>query len=113
MGTNIQTYKLDEAAYRGERFAGHGTDLKGNNDLLCITRPQVVEAVHAAFLEAGADIIETNTFNSTSLSQEDYKLAGLAYELNLAAAACAPAGPRNGWRRRTASAASSPGLSGR
>jgi 5-methyltetrahydrofolate--homocysteine methyltransferase len=89
MGTNIQQYKLDEAAYRGTRFANHGTDLKGNNDLLCITRPAVVEEVHAAFLEAGADIIETNTFNSTSLSQADYHLEPLAYELNLAAAGCA------------------------
>ena len=89
MGTNIQQYKLDEAAYRGERFARHGTDLKGNNDLLCITRPAVVEEVHAAFLNAGADIIETNTFNSTSLSQADYHLEALAYELNLAAAGCA------------------------
>ncbi len=89
MGTNIQTYKLDEAAYRGERFASHPSDLKGNNDLLSITRPQVVEEVHAAFLQAGADIIETNTFNATSLSQADYKLEPLAYELNLAAAACA------------------------
>ena len=89
MGTNIQRYKLDEAAYRGERFASHPVDLKGNNDLLCLTRPQVVEEVHAAFLEAGADLIETNTFNSTSLSQADYQLESLAYELNLAAAACA------------------------
>ena len=89
MGTNIQAYKLDEAAYRGERFASHHVDLKGNNDLLCLTRPQVVEDVHAAFLEAGADLIETNTFNSTSLSQADYQLESLAYELNLAAAACA------------------------
>ena len=89
MGTNIQRYKLDEAAYRGERFVSHHVDLKGNNDLLCLTRPQVVEDVHAAFLEAGADIIETNTFNSTSLSQADYQLESLAYELNLAAAACA------------------------
>ena len=86
MGTNIQTYKLDEAAYRGERFANHHSDLKGNNDLLCITRPQVVEDVHAAFLQAGADIIETNTFNATTLSQADYHLEPLAYELNLAAA---------------------------
>jgi 5-methyltetrahydrofolate--homocysteine methyltransferase len=89
MGTNIQRYKLDEAAYRGERFADHGSDLKGNNDLLSITRPSVVEEVHTAFLEAGADIIETNTFNATSLSQADYHLESLAYELNLAAAACA------------------------
>ena len=89
MGTNIQTYKLDEAAYRGERFAEHRIDLKGNNDLLSITRPQVVEEVHEAFLTAGADLIETNTFNATSLSQSDYGLETLAYELNLAAAGCA------------------------
>ncbi len=89
MGTNIQQYKLDEAAYRGARFASHPSDLKGNNDLLSITRPNVVEDIHAAFLAAGADIIETNTFNSTSLSQADYHLEALAYELNLAAAACA------------------------
>ena len=89
MGTNIQAYKLDEAAYRGERFAHHPSDLKGNNDLLCLTRPQVVEAVHTAFLEAGADLIETNTFNATSLSQADYGLESLAYELNVAAAGCA------------------------
>ena len=89
MGTNIQRYKLDEAAYRGERFANHASDLKGNNDLLSLTRPQVVEEVHTAFLEAGADIIETNTFNATSLSQADYGLEFLAYELNLAAAGCA------------------------
>ncbi len=89
MGTNIQRYKLDEAAYRGARFADHASDLKGNNDLLCITQPHVVEEIHRAFLEAGADIIETNTFNSTSLSQADYHLESLAYELNLAAAGCA------------------------
>ena len=89
MGTNIQSFKLDEAAYRGERFANHPSDLKGNNDLLSLTRPQVVEEVHTAFLEAGADIIETNTFNATSLSQADYGLEFLAYELNLAAAGCA------------------------
>ncbi len=89
MGTNIQTYKLDEAAYRGTRFADHRIDLKGNNDLLAITRPQVVEEVHAAFLSAGADLIETNTFNATSLSQSDYGLETLAYDLNVAAAGCA------------------------
>ena len=89
MGTNIQMYKLDEAAYRGERFANHHSDLKGNNDLLCITRPQVVEEIHTAFLRAGADIIETNTFNATTLSQADYHLEPVAYELNLAAAGCA------------------------
>jgi 5-methyltetrahydrofolate--homocysteine methyltransferase len=89
MGTTLQQYKLDEAAYRGERFAGHPTDLKGNNDLLCLTRPQVVEEVHAAYLQAGADLIETNTFNATTLSQADYGLESCAYELNVAATACA------------------------
>ena len=89
MGTNIQRYKLDEAAYRGDQFANHRIDLKGNNDLLCLTRPQVVEEVHAAFLTAGADLIETNTFNATSLSQSDYGLETLAYDLNVAAAGCA------------------------
>ncbi len=89
MGTTIQQYRLDEAAYRGERFANHPSDLKGNNDLLCLTRPQVVEEVHTAYLEAGADLIETNTFNATTLSQADYGLEPLAYELNTAAAAIA------------------------
>ena len=105
MGTTIQQYKLGEAAYRGERFASHPSDLKGNNDLLCLTRPQVVEEVHTAYLQAGADLIETNTFNATTLSQADYGLEALAYELNVAAAAVA--------RRRTAAAGSSPGPSGR
>jgi 5-methyltetrahydrofolate--homocysteine methyltransferase len=89
MGTNIQTFKLDEAAFRGERFAGHHVDLKGNNELLSITRPDVIESIHEAFLEAGADIIETNTFSSNRLSQKDYQLEGLAYELNIAAVGCA------------------------
>ncbi len=89
MGTVIQSHRLDEAAYRGERFAGHGRDLKGNNDLLSLTRPAVIEQIHADYLEAGADLLETNTFNATSLSQADYGLEGLAYEMNLAAAGCA------------------------
>ena len=89
MGTTIQQYRLDEAAYRGERFANHPSDLKGNNDLLCLTRPQVVEEVHTAYLQAGADLIETNTFNATTLSQADYGLEALAYELNVAAAGVA------------------------
>lgn len=89
MGTNIQAHRLTEAQYRGGRFAAHGSDLKGNNDLLSLTQPAIIEDIHAAFLESGADIIETNTFNATSLSQADYDLAGIAYELNLAAAGCA------------------------
>ncbi len=86
MGTMIQTYKLDEAAFRGERFKDWRKDLKGNNDLLNLTRPDVIEAIHRQYLEAGADIIETNTFNSQAISLADYGMEPLAYELNLAAA---------------------------
>ncbi|MBS0660526.1 MAG: homocysteine S-methyltransferase family protein [Verrucomicrobia bacterium] len=89
MGTTIQRYKLTEEEYRGERFAAHPTPLKGNNDLLCLTKPEVIEGIHRAYFDAGADLVETNTFNATSLSQEDYRLAHLARELNLAAAKCA------------------------
>ncbi len=89
MGTMIQTYKLGEAEYRGERFADHPSDLKGNNDLLVITRPQVIEEIHVQYMEAGADIIETNTFNSNAISMMDYGLEHLAYELNVAAAGVA------------------------
>ena len=86
MGTMIQTYKLTEADYRGERFAGYGSDLKGNNDLLVLTQPQVIREIHAAYLEAGADILETNTFNATSIAMADYHMEGLVYEINVAAA---------------------------
>ena len=86
MGTMIQLHKVDEAQFRGERFAAHPSDLKGCNDLLCITQPELVEAIHCQYLEAGADIIETNTFNSTSVSLADYQLSDLAYELNVAGA---------------------------
>ncbi|MFM8551463.1 MAG: methionine synthase [Nitrospiraceae bacterium] len=86
MGTMIQTHKLDEAAFRGQQFAKHAHDVKGCNDLLCITQPEIVAGIHRQFLEAGADIIETNTFNSTSISMADYKLEALAYDLNLAGA---------------------------
>ena len=84
MGTMIQTYKLDEAGFRGDRFAAHPCDLKGCNDLLSVTRPDIIETIHRQYLEAGADIIETNTFNATSISMADYRLEDLAYELNLA-----------------------------
>ncbi|MBI3809154.1 MAG: homocysteine S-methyltransferase family protein, partial [Nitrospirae bacterium] len=86
MGTMIQTHKLDEAAFRGTQFAHHPRDLKGCNDLLCITRPALIETIHLQYLEAGADIIETNTFNSTSISMADYQLEAHAYDLNLAGA---------------------------
>src|SRR6185436_11953597 len=74
MGTMIQRYKLGEAEFRGERFRGHPKDLKGNNDLLQLTRPDVIREIHEQYLAAGADIIETNTFNSTSIAQADYHL---------------------------------------
>ncbi len=86
MGTMIQTHGLEEAGYRGERFKDWPHDLKGNNDLLSITQPKIIQEIHRQYLEAGADLIETNTFNSTSISLADYKLEKLAYELNLAGA---------------------------
>ncbi len=86
MGTMIQRYRLEEKDFRGERFKNHDSDLKGNNDLLCLTQPQIISEIHDSYLEAGADIIETNTFNSNSISQADYKLEKLAYELNRHAA---------------------------
>ena len=86
MGTMIQRYKLTEADYRGERFKDWAKDLKGNNDLLSLTQPHIIREIHAAYLEAGADIIETNTFNANAISQADYGMESLAYELNLASA---------------------------
>tara|TARA_R110002110_G_scaffold14698_1_gene67639 strand:- start:57829 stop:61521 length:3693 start_codon:yes stop_codon:yes gene_type:complete len=86
MGTMIQAEELKDADYRGERFADHPHDLKGNNDLLTLTRPDVIASIHRQYLEAGADLIGTNTFNSTAVAQDDYKLGPLAAELNLAAA---------------------------
>src|SRR5688572_17575734 len=89
MGTMIQQYKLDAAAYAGERFRGWKKDLKGNNDLLNITRPEIIEEIHRQYFEAGADIIETNTFNSQAISLADYEMESLAYELSVAGAAVA------------------------
>lgn len=86
MGTMIQGYGLDEADYRGERLKDHGSDLKGNNDLLSITKPEIIREIHEAFFAAGADIVETNTFSSTTIAQADYALESLAYELNYAGA---------------------------
>jgi 5-methyltetrahydrofolate--homocysteine methyltransferase len=85
MGTMIQRYKLDEAAYRGEPFRDWPSDLKGNNDLLSITQPQIIEEIHRQYLEAGAEIIETNTFNAQSVSLVDFGMAHLSYDINLAA----------------------------
>ncbi|MFI5153885.1 MAG: homocysteine S-methyltransferase family protein [Chitinophagales bacterium] len=89
MGTMIQCYKLSESDYRGKRFAEWKSDLKGNNDLLCLTRPDIIKAIHREYLEAGADIIETNTFNAQRISLADYHMEELAYEINVAAAGIA------------------------
>jgi 5-methyltetrahydrofolate--homocysteine methyltransferase len=86
MGTMIQGYRLDEAGYRGTCLAGHGHDVKGDNDLLALTQPDVVRAIHDAYLEAGADIISSNTFNATSIAQADYGLEGRVGDINAAAA---------------------------
>jgi 5-methyltetrahydrofolate--homocysteine methyltransferase len=86
MGTMIQRYRLTEEDFRGERFKDHPRDLKGANDLLCLTRPDVIEAIHRAYLEAGSDIIETNTFNAQAISMADYALEPWCYEINLEAA---------------------------
>jgi 5-methyltetrahydrofolate--homocysteine methyltransferase len=89
MGTMVQQHQLGEASYRGERFQDWPKDLKGLHDLLCLTQPQVIEGIHREYLEAGADIIETNTFNAQALSLADYGMESLAYEINVAAAQCA------------------------
>lgn len=89
MGTMIQRHKLSEADYRGERFKNWHCDVQGNNDLLSITQPEIIKGIHKQYLEAGADIIETNTFSSTTIAQADYDMQSLAYELNVAAAKCA------------------------
>ena len=86
MGTMIQRFDFSEEDYRGERFADHPSDVKGNNDLLCLTQAEAISNIHMLYLNAGADIIETNTFNSTQVSQADYGMASLAYELNVEAA---------------------------
>jgi 5-methyltetrahydrofolate--homocysteine methyltransferase len=83
MGTMIQTYRLDEAGYRGQRFKDWASDVKGNNDLLNLTQPHLIQGIHRQYLEAGADIIETNTFNSTTISLADYGMEALAFELNV------------------------------
>ncbi len=89
MGTMIQKQNLSEADFRGERFAAHPCDLKGNNDLLVLTQPDLIGSLHREYLEAGADMIETNTFNSTAISMADYQMEHLAYELNVAGATVA------------------------
>ena len=89
MGTMIQRHKLTEADYRGARFADWPSDLKGNNDLLCLTQPDIIKNIHLQYLEAGANIIETNTFNAQAVSMADYNMSEFAYEINVAAATCA------------------------
>src|SRR5262249_61262928 len=79
LGTMIQRYKLDEPGYRGERFKDNSRDLKGNNDLLVLTQPKIISEIHNAYLEAGADILETNTFNAQAISQSDYGLEAIVY----------------------------------
>jgi len=86
MGTMIQQYKLGESHYRGERFEDHSKDIKGNNDLLVLTQPQIIEEIHGKYLRANADIIETNTFNAQRISMADYHMEDLAYEMNVEAA---------------------------
>ncbi|MDO9105773.1 MAG: methionine synthase [Methylovulum sp.] len=86
MGTMIQSYKLDEKDYRGERFAAWEVDLKGNNDLLSLTQPDIIKSIHCAYYAAGSDIVETNTFNATTIAMADYRMESLAYEINLESA---------------------------
>ena len=91
MGTMIQRFKLSEAQYRGERFKDFHKDIKGNNELLSLTRPDVIQDIHESYLAAGADLIETNTFGATTVAQADYDMADLAVEMNLASARIARA----------------------
>jgi 5-methyltetrahydrofolate--homocysteine methyltransferase len=91
MGTMIQRFKLTEAQYRGERFKDFHKDVKGNNELLSLTRPDVIRDIHEAYLAAGADLIETNTFGATTIAQDDYEMGDLAREMNLASARIARA----------------------
>src|SRR5687767_10097200 len=91
MGTMIQQHTLTEADFRGRRFADHGRDLRGDNDLLVLTRPDVIASIHREYLEAGSDIIETNSFNSNAIAQSDYGLESVVYELNVEAAKLARA----------------------
>ena len=86
MGTMIQRYKLQEADYRGERFKDHPKDIKGNNEMLQLVKPEVLREIHSQYLAAGADIIETNTFGATTVAQADYGMENLAYEMNLESA---------------------------
>src|SRR5262245_9878075 len=100
MGTMIQRYKLDEGGYRPARFKDFPRDLKGNNDLLVLSQPKIISEIHNAYLEAGADILETNTFNAQAISQADYGLEDIAYEMNVAAAKLAREAA-DAWTKKT------------
>src|SRR5215831_2130667 len=100
MGTMIQAHRLDESGYRGESLAGHCCDLKGDNDVLVLTQPDLIRAIHGEYLAAGADMIETNTFNATAIAQADYKLGARVRDINLAAARLARE-RADDWTRRT------------
>jgi 5-methyltetrahydrofolate--homocysteine methyltransferase len=100
MGTMIQRHKLDEAGYRGERFEDWKRDIKGNNDLLVLTQPQIIAGIHEEYLKAGADILETNTFNAQRISMADYGMEELSYEINVAAAKIARAAADK-WTKKT------------
>ena len=100
MGTMIQRHRLDEATFRGERFKDHSHDVQGNNDLLTLTRPDVISGIHHAYLEAGSDIIETNTFTATAVAQADYGMQAVVYEINRQAAQLAKQAAAE-WTART------------
>jgi 5-methyltetrahydrofolate--homocysteine methyltransferase len=102
MGTMIQRHRLSEADFRGDRFAKWRSDLRGNNDLLVLTQPQIIGAIHRDYLLAGADVISTNTFNSTPVSQSDYRMEALIGEINLTAARVARQAAAATFRRRRA-----------
>ena len=89
MGTMIQQYELNETDFRGAKFAKHSSDLKGNNDILCLTKPQIISEIHETYLKTGCDIIETNTFNANRISQADYETEEFCYDLNKKAASIA------------------------
>lgn len=95
MGTMIQRHQLEEADYRGERFADWASDLKGNNDLLVLTQPHIIQSIHEDYLDAGADIIETNSFNGTRVSMSDYHMEDLVHEINFEAARIAKEACKN------------------
>jgi 5-methyltetrahydrofolate--homocysteine methyltransferase len=114
MGTMVQRHKPTEADFRGERFRDHPKELRGDNDLLVLTRPDIIGAIHRQYLEAGADIIETNTFSGTSVAQADYGLEAFVYELNREGReAGTRLRPMSGPRKLRTVRASSPGQSGR